>query len=406
MPAARKGQDRSPLNVVPPSAHTLPLSPGERQAFRESLLGWYLRNARDLPWRGIDDPYGTWLSEIMLQQTRVDAVIDHYRRFLHRYPTLLTLALAPEEDVLALWSGLGYYRRARMLHRAARFVVAELGGSLPHTAAQLRTLPGIGAYTSAAIASIAFGEPTAVVDGNVERVLLRIAGRAEQAGTHANAFVASFAQALLDTARPGDSNQAMMELGATVCLPRGPLCLQCPVFDWCRTRGEHTTLPRAAMRSARVGYALTERAKPPLASIPSQPSEPQILLHRRAQEVSLMAGMLELPPLRTMPSAAPRLRLRHGITGTNYYVEIFDIATEPEVMAGMLPPTSPVPDADAVHPDMHPSAAQLPGLEWFPVDSLPTLPLTGLARKVLQRTGHLPTPVRRAATGLQPRQTI
>ncbi len=410
MSAASKAQDRMRRAAVRPTAHTLPLSPGDQQAFRESLLAWYHRNARDLPWRGIDDPYGTWLSEIMLQQTRVDAVIEHYRRFLQRYPTLLTLALAPEEDVLALWSGLGYYRRARMLHRAARFLVAEHGGSLPRTAAELRTLPGIGAYTSAAIASIAFGEPVAVVDGNVERVLLRVAGKEEQAGATANAFVASFAQALLDTSSPGDSNQAMMELGATVCLPRSPLCLQCPVFDWCRTRGEHTTLPRAAMRSAHVGYALTERLGPPPetgippAHTPSEPraSEPQILLHRRGAELSLMAGMLELPPLRTLPTAAPRLRLRHGITGTNYFVDVFDMSTEPEVIAGMQPPETAADQTGAVHPDLHPSAAQAPILEWFPVGSLPTLPLTGLARKVLLRTGHLSTPVRPSATAPQP----
>ena len=417
MPVASKVQDRSPLSVLtsssaPSFAHSLPLSPGERQSFRDALLAWYRRNARDFPWRGIDDPYGTWVSEIMLQQTRVDAVIGHYRRFLQRYPTLLTLALAPEDDVLALWSGLGYYRRARMLHRAARFVVAEHGGSLPHTAAELRSLPGIGAYTSAAIASIAFGEPVAVVDGNVERVLLRVAGQGEQSGAHASAFVASFAQAVLDTTAPGDSNQAIMELGATVCLPRGPLCLQCPVFDWCRTRGEHTTLPRAAMRSAHVGYALTERAAPSSSDLPDlvtssqtlleqRTCEPQILLHRRGADLSLMAGMLELPPLRTLPAVAPRLRLRHGITGTNYYVEVFDISSELEVTSGMRPLPSREDETGEVHPDLYPAADQVPSLQWFPVGRLPALPLTGLARKVLQRTGHLFTPVRHSARNLQ-----
>ncbi len=396
MPVPSKRGGRPRLAAGPPSTHTLPLSSGEQQVFRDSLLAWYRLNARELPWRGIDDPYGTWLSEIMLQQTRVDAVIEHYRRFLHRYPTLLTLALAPEEDVLALWSGLGYYRRARMLHRAARFLVAEHGGTLPRTAVELRALPGIGSYTSAAIASIAFGEPVAVVDGNVERVLLRIAGRPEQAGSHAETFVALFAQALLHTGSPGDSNQAMMELGATVCLPRGPLCLQCPVFDWCRTRGEHTTLPRTAMRSAHVGYALTQRR----ASEPQRlgASEPQILLHRRSSELSLMAGMLELPPLRTLPHAPPRLRLRHGITGTNYYVEIFDIGTEAEVLDSMTATETPAGTDTAIHPDLHPRAAdQAPALEWFPLSNLSALPLTGLARKVLQRTGHLSAPMLRPA---------
>jgi A/G-specific adenine glycosylase len=212
-----------------------------------------------LPWRGTRDPYRIWLSEIMLQQTRVNAVMDHYARFLQRFPTVVALALAPEADVLALWSGLGYYRRARMLHRTAKLVVEEHGGALPTTALDLRRLPGIGAYTSAAIASIAFGEQIAVVDGNVERVLLRVTGRPETPGAAAAEFINITAQALVPKQDAGDHNQAMMELGATVCLPRGPLCSQCPVYEECRTRGEHLTAPRTPMRSERVRYALTTR---------------------------------------------------------------------------------------------------------------------------------------------------
>jgi len=145
--------------------------------FRRRLMNWYRAHARELPWRGISDPYRTWVSEVMLQQTRVAAVIEHYEDFLRRFPTIVALALAKEEKVLAAWSGLGYYRRARMLHKAAKFIVEERGGVLPRTSVELRTLPGIGEYTCAAIASIAFGESIAVVDGNVERVLLRLTGR-------------------------------------------------------------------------------------------------------------------------------------------------------------------------------------------------------------------------------------
>ena len=148
--------------IFPPQAHELVSQPCARA-----------------PWRGVNDPYRTWLSEVMLQQTRVAAVIDHYENFLRKFPTILALALAPESEVLATWSGLGYYRRARLLHKTAQFLTRERGGILPDTAAELRTLPGIGEYTSAAIASIAFGESIAVVDGNVERVLLRLTGRAE-----------------------------------------------------------------------------------------------------------------------------------------------------------------------------------------------------------------------------------
>jgi A/G-specific adenine glycosylase len=171
----------------PPAAELNPA------AFRRRLAAWYRRHARPLPWRATADPYRIWVSEVMLQQTRVAAVVDHYNEFLRRFPSLVSLALAPESDVLAAWSGLGYYRRARMLHKAAQFIVLERDGRLPATAAELRTLPGIGEYTAAAIASIAFGESVAVVDGNVERVILRLAGRPEDvsapSGANARAFV-------------------------------------------------------------------------------------------------------------------------------------------------------------------------------------------------------------------------
>ena len=199
--------------------------------FRKLLLQWYDRHARDLPWRESRDPYRIWLSEIMLQQTRVAAVIAHYHEFLRRFPTVEKLAHAREASVLAAWSGLGYYRRARMLHAAAKAVARR--GTFPATAAELLDLPGVGRYTAAAIASIAFGEPVAVVDGNVERVLQRFSGRRLEGKEFWSA-----AEDLLDRERPGDFNQAMMELGATVCTPRAPGCLTCPVVEFCGTRGE------------------------------------------------------------------------------------------------------------------------------------------------------------------------
>src|SRR6202451_3934202 len=201
--------------------------------FRRQLLGWYDLHARDLPWRASRDPYRVWLSEIMLQQTRVAAVIAHYREFLRRFPTVQKLAAAREASVLAAWSGLGYYRRARMLHAAAQGIVRERAGKFPAMADELLELPGVGRYTAAAIASIAFGEPVAVVDGNVERVLQRLSG------SHlATPQIWQHAQQLLDPSRPGDFNQAMMELGATVCVPGEPRCLLCPVRKHCVTRGE------------------------------------------------------------------------------------------------------------------------------------------------------------------------
>src|SRR6266853_4739327 len=198
---------------------------------RRALLRWYDQHRRDLPWRETRDPYRIWLSEIMLQQTRVAAVLEHYRIFLERFPNVQALAAASEDAVLAAWSGLGYYRRARMLHRAAQQIAKQHGGRFPQNSETLLALPGIGRYTAAAIASIAFAEPIAVVDGNVERVLQRFVGinlTTPQIWQHA--------QALLADSRPGDFNQAMMELGATVCVPREPRCPMCPVRRWCVTQ--------------------------------------------------------------------------------------------------------------------------------------------------------------------------
>src|SRR6266853_2342075 len=208
---------------------------------RRALLRWYDQHRRDLPWRETRDPYRIWLSEIMLQQTRVAAVLDHYRIFLERFPNVQALASASEDAVLAAWSGLGYYRRARMLHQAAQQITKKHGGCFPQNSEALLALPGIGRYTAAAIASIAFAEPIAVVDGNVERVLQRFIGinlTTPQIWQHA--------QALLADSRPGDFNQAMMELGATVCVPREPRCPMCPVRKWCVTQqsGRSAISPR------------------------------------------------------------------------------------------------------------------------------------------------------------------
>ncbi len=334
--------------------------------FRELLMRWYRQHARVLPWRGVSDPYRTWVSEVMLQQTRVVAVIDHYEEFLRRFPTILALALAAETEVLAAWSGLGYYRRARMLHKAAQFLTKELGGVLPSTSTELRTLPGVGEYTCAAIASIAFGESIAVVDGNVERVLLRVTGHAEVATSEGRSFVMRQAQALVPArsraARgnaPGDHNQAMMELGATVCLPRAPLCLQCPVYSLCRTRGEHPTLPRTAQKSVRTAYLLSLR---------KDGTTTEVLLEQRPETASLMAGMYELPPLPmdAVEGREPLLRVRHAITNTNYYVQIF----APTGGEDPLPEAVPARASD---------------LRWVRTRRLPEIALTGLARKVLQR---------------------
>jgi A/G-specific adenine glycosylase len=352
--------------------------------FRRRLGAWYRENARELPWRGVGDPYATWLSEIMLQQTRVATVIDRYKEFLRRFPTIHALAVADEEDVLALWSGLGYYRRARMLHRGAQFVDREFGGKLPRSAVKLRTLPGVGEYTGAAIASIAFGESVAVLDGNVERVLLRVLGQVEERGAKARGRLVEVAQRLMPAASrrssgenaAGDHNQAMMELGATICLPRAPLCLQCPVMEMCRTRGEHATGVRTKMQSRTVSHLLALR-KRGVAT--------EVLLERRAANASLMAGMLELPvlPAGTIQGREPILRLRHAITTTNYYVQIFS--------EGILPREG-VQETEAGSPLLEQLPAAKADLKWVATTKLSQQPLTGLARKALQRLNLMAVP--------------
>jgi A/G-specific adenine glycosylase len=309
-----------------------------RQRFRRRLLNWFDRHKRDLPWRQDRDPYRVWLSEVMLQQTRVAAVTDHYQKFLRRFPTIEHLASARESSVLAAWSGLGYYRRARMLHAAAKRIVKENGGKFPGTTEDLRSLPGIGRYTAAAVASIAFDEPVAVVDGNVERVLQRVEGK-----NLAGEDLWHTAGLLLDRSRPGDFNQALMELGATLCLPREPRCLACPVSDLCATRGE---LPRPGSQTRQkkreIHYALACR-------------DGAVFLVKRPKNAMLMPGMWELPETRADATTPAWLTLRHSITVTDYVVRVRE----------GLPP-------DGVDG------------RWVRRSRMTALPLTGLTRKILR----------------------
>ncbi len=311
--------------------------------FRRRLLAWYDEHRRELPWRANRDPYRVWLSEIMLQQTRVAAVIEHYHEFLRRFPTVEKLAAAREASVLAAWSGLGYYRRARMLHAAAKMIVREHGGKFPATEEGLRRLPGIGRYTAAAIASIAFGEPVAVVDGNVERVLQRVSGR-QLSGEE----LWEVANRLLDTKCPGDFNQAMMELGAVVCTPRAPGCLTCPVIELCATRGELATTAQLKRQKKReINYSMLVR-------------DSEIFLVQRSRETSLMPGMWELPErAEKNGSASPAFTLRHSITVTDYTVGVWrDTSTRD-------------------------------GGKWIPISRLKHVALTGLARKILRNASIL-----------------
>lgn len=227
--------------------------------FRGNLLAWFREFQRDLPWRRTRDPYRIWLSEIMLQQTRVAAVIPYYERFVDRFPDVRSLAEAPQEEVLRLWSGLGYYSRARNLQKAAQIMAAEHNGEFPRKLEVALALPGIGAYTAAAILSIAYGEDLAVLDGNVARVIARIeALRGALRGSKRWKELQSSANRLLSEESPGDWNQAMMELGATLCTPRAPQCLLCPVENYCRARklGLAEVIPEKRKKRDAVDVAL------------------------------------------------------------------------------------------------------------------------------------------------------
>ena len=212
------------------------IDPSVVRRLRAPILRWYRRAKRDLPWRRTTDPYAIWVSEVMLQQTTVAVVIPYWERFLDRFPDAATLAAGREEDVLALWSGLGYYRRARALREGAIAVMDNHGGRVPETAAALIGLPGIGRYTAGAIASVAFGRETPVVDGNVKRVFSRLFAIRGGGSAAAERAYWSIAETLVRGATPGDWNQAVMELGATVCTPRAPRCDDCPVARSCRAR--------------------------------------------------------------------------------------------------------------------------------------------------------------------------
>lgn len=312
-----------------------------RKKFRQQLLSWYDANARDLPWRKDHDPYRVWLSEVMLQQTRVAAVIEHYHEFLRRFPTVQNLAAAREASVLAAWSGLGYYRRARMLHAAAKIIARERGGKFPTSAKDWQDLPGIGRYTSAAIASIAFGETVAVVDGNVERVVQRVSGK-----MLAGERLWLFAENLLDRERPGDFNQAMMELGAMVCTPRAPACWTCPVMELCATRGERAVATKTAkQRKQEIHYALDRR-------------DGSVFLVQRSKDAALMAGMWELPEIAAAPGedVEPVMTVRHSITVTDYTVRVWDVAEQRKDRG-----------------------------RWISNERLQKLALTGVTRKVLRK---------------------
>ena len=258
------------------------------EEFCALLIDWYEQNARSLPWRGHSDPYTIWVSEIMLQQTRVDTVIPYFLKWMERFPTVDTLAAAPEDSVLKAWEGLGYYSRARSMHKAARLLAQNHGSRLPGEFKALVSLPGIGPYTAAAIASIAFGLDHAVVDGNVKRVLARLLPYTNAVNTpSAEKDLRRIAQSLLPAGRAGDYNQAVMELGALICLPRNPKCAACPVSGQCAAFKDDRQAELPVMKEKSVVPHITVTA-----GILHQ--DGKVLIARRPTN-GLLGGMWEFP---------------------------------------------------------------------------------------------------------------
>jgi A/G-specific adenine glycosylase len=316
----------------------------------ERLLAWYRGGHRDLPWRRTRDPYAIWISEIMLQQTRVQAVLPYYERFRASFPTAEALAEAPEQDVLACWSGLGYYSRARNMQKAARQIAAA--GNFPTAFEGIRALPGIGDYTAAAIASIAFGQSCAVLDGNVMRVIARVENDpSDIASLQTRRRFRETAQRWLDPQSPGEFNQAMMELGATICLPRDPRCPACPIAAACKARqaGAQALLPvkRRGAEPRRVSGAVAVVRK-----------NGRVLLRQRPATASRMRGFWELPEPDQLPEFQPGEtlgRIRHSITHHRY---------ELLVISGTL-------------------SRSPRGYRWFALEELERIPVSTVTRKAL-----------------------
>jgi len=355
----------------------------ELAVFRKQLLAWFRQFQRNLPWRRTRDPYCVWVSEIMLQQTRVAAVIPYYERFLERFPNLHALAAASEEEVLRMWSGLGYYSRARNLQKAAQKIIAEHGGEFPSRLEDVLELPGIGNYTAAAILSIAFEEKHAVLDGNVARVLARLGAiRGDLYASRRWQELQKSTDAYLDTTVPGEWNQAMMELGATLCTPKSPQCLLCPVAQFCEGRklGIAELLPEkrkkrgtveihlaAAVFSDQSGQTLLlpppqERSTEPLADyVPTLVSNlwhfPTISVN--GDPVTKLRGHLRKLQIQSQNGSLhfiPAEKVRHAVTYRAITVEPFRISVK------KLP--------------------RITGAEKVPLREVTVLPVSNLTRKV------------------------
>ncbi len=315
--------------------------------FPGRLLRWYAAHKRDLPWRRTRDPYRVWVSEIMLQQTTVGVVVPYYEAWLCAYPDIRSLARAPFRAVLKSWEGLGYYRRARNMRRAARIVLKEHGGRFPEDPAALAALPGFGPYTTAAVASLSFGRPIPVIDANVRRVMTRLLGLRGPSGTGHDAEISRLLRESISRRSPGNFNQAMMEWGALVCRPKNPLCLRCPGQGECRAfaRGEQEIIPAPkAFRAKKITAVVAVIRKGGCVLIQKRP------------ETGLLAGLWEFPGGKVEPgeslrsalkrelkeelsveieTARPLITVRHSYTQYRVTLHAFEVTTAAEPLRGL-----------------------------------------------------------------------
>jgi A/G-specific adenine glycosylase len=359
------------------------LAPSDLARFRKKLLSWFAKFQRDLPWRRTKDPYRIWLSEIMLQQTRVAAAIPYYERFLLRFPDVKTLADAPEEEVLRFWAGLGYYSRAKNLQKAARQIVERHGCRFPDDPEEALALPGIGGYTAAAILSIAYGKQLAVLDGNVARVLARLGGiRGDLRNGARWLALQKTADTLLPPHSPADWNQAMMELGATVCTPRSPQCLLCPVGEFCQARklGLIELIPEKRNKRSTVEITLAAlvpvdlQGRTLLLPPPQSSAQPQ-----RVSDISaLLSRMWHFPTIQVRSDALAELRTSARSTlfaGQRFPGKLKSLESVRHAVTyrqiTLLPFRLDVPKLPAV-----------PHAKTLPLADLSSVPISNLTRKV------------------------
>jgi A/G-specific adenine glycosylase len=356
----------------------------ELKRFRKNLLVWFRQFRRELPWRRTNDPYRIWISEIMLQQTRVVAVVPYYERFLEHFPAVESLADAPQDEVLRLWSGLGYYSRARNLHRAAQQIASKHGGVFPRELESALTLPGIGAYTAAAILSIAYRQKHAALDGNVARVIARLGAiRSELRGNGTWLELQKTADHLLDAESPGDWNQAMMELGATLCTPHSPQCLICPVSEFCEARRKGLTgvIPakRVKRNTVQITLAslvlLTKRGETLLLPPPKETGKPYA-----ADDVATLVSRTWHFPTVSVEAASPESTLRKFAETTLFSGKALNVELVPLKRvrhAVTYRSVTVLPFAARLQ-----KLPKIAGAQALPLTELSTLHISNLTRKV------------------------